>query len=308
MTSVPPPPFRHPGSPPWRPELPEGVTASAPLPPAQPPEPAPRDGLAAVPAWAPLAAMFSAFVVATLAFVVIGAGIEAGGGTVTADGPPGLVISATLVQDVALIVAALLFASFWARGVTPAAFGLRFTRFWPAVGWMAATFAVFWILTLIYLLIVGEPEEQELTRDLKDEESLAALIGYGALLAVAAPLAEEFFFRGFMFGVLRERIGPLWGAVVTATIFGLVHVIGSPIKTVVVLVILGFGLCFLVWRTGSLLPCIALHAINNSISFGATKSLPPLAFLAVVVGCTALCVGVASIFVRRSQPAAVSTA
>ena len=302
MTSVPPPPFRHPGSPPWRPELPEGVTASDP-PPPQIPEPPPGDSLAAVPGWAPLAAMVAAFVVATIAFVVIGAGIEAGGGTVTTDGPPGLVISATLVQDVGLIVAALLFASLWARGVTPAAFGLRTTRFWPAVGWMAATFAVFWILTLIYLLIVGEPEEQELTRDLKDEESLTALIGYGALLAVAAPLAEEFFFRGFMFGVLRERMGPLWGAVVTATVFGLVHAVGSPLKTIVVLMILGLGLCFLIWRTGSLLPCIALHAINNSISFGATKSLPPLAFLAMVVGCTALCVGIASIFVRRAQPA-----
>lgn len=302
MTSVPPPPFQHPGPPPSRPELPEGVTASAPSPPALPPEPPPRTGLAAVPGWAPLAAMVSAFVVATLAYVVIGAGIEAGGGKVTENGPPGLVISATLVQDVALIVAALLFTSFWARGVTPAAFGLRFTRLWPAVGWMALTFAGFWILTLIYLLIVGQPQEQELTRDLKDEESLTALIAYGALLAVAAPLAEEFFFRGFMFTVLAKRMGPLWGGVVTATIFGLVHAAGSPLKTVVVLFILGLGLCFLFWRTGSLLPCIALHAINNSISFGATKSLPPLAFAAVVIGCTALCVGLASTFVRRAQP------
>jgi membrane protease YdiL (CAAX protease family) len=301
MTSVPPPPFQHPGSPPLRPELPEGVRASAPPPSSLPPEPPPRTGLAAVPGWAPLAAMVAAFVVATVAYVVIGAGIAAGGGNVTKDGPPGLVISATLVQDLALIAAALLFTSLWARGVTPAAFGLRFTPFWRAVGWTALTFAAFWILTLIYLLIVGEPQEQELTRDLKDEESLTALIAYGALLAVAAPLAEEFFFRGFMFSVLTERVGPLWGGVVTATIFGLVHAAGSPLKTVVVLIILGLGLCFLFWRTGSLLPCIALHAVNNSISFGATKSLPPLAFAAVVLGCTALCVGAGAAVVRRGR-------
>ena len=47
--------------------------------------------------------MIAAFVVATLAYLVIAAVIEAGGGNVTAGGPPGLVISATLVQDVALI-------------------------------------------------------------------------------------------------------------------------------------------------------------------------------------------------------------
>jgi membrane protease YdiL (CAAX protease family) len=298
MTSVPPPPYQHPGSPPSRPELPEGVAASVPPPSATPPAP---PGLAAVPGWAPLAAMISAFVVATFSYLVIGAGVEAGGGDVTADGPPGLVISATLVQDLALIGSALLFTSLWARGLSPAAFGLRRTPFWLAVGWMALTFAVFWILTLLYLYIVGEPQEQELTRDLKDERSLTALIAYGALLAFAAPLAEEFFFRGFMFSVLAGRIGPWWGALVTGTIFGLVHVTGSPLKTVVVLILLGLALCLLFWRTGSLLPCIALHAINNSISFAATKSLPPVVFGAVVLASTAACLAVANAVLRRPR-------
>jgi membrane protease YdiL (CAAX protease family) len=298
MTSVPPPPYKHPGSPPSRPELPEGVSASVPPPSATPTPPA---GLAAIPAWAPLAAMIAAFVLATFAYLIIGAGIEAGGGNVTADGPPGLVISATLVQDLALIGSVLLFASLWARGLPPAAFGLRRTPFWPAVGWMAATFAGFWVLTLLYLYIVGEPQEQELTRDLKDERSLTALIAYGVLLAFVAPLAEEFFFRGFMFSVLAGRIGPWWGALVTGTIFGLVHVAGSPVKTVVVLVILGLALCLLFWRTGSLLPCIALHAMNNSISFAATKSLPPVVFGAVVLASAAACLAVGAAVVRRPR-------
>jgi membrane protease YdiL (CAAX protease family) len=301
MTSVPPPPYQHPGSPPPRPELPEGVQASVPPPSGVPTSTPPRAGLAAVPGWAPLAAMVSAFVVATVAYLIIAAGIEAGGGTVTDSGPPGLVISATFVQDVALIVAALVFTSFWAKGLTPAAFGLRPTPLWKAVGWMALAFACFWILTLIYLSLVGEPQEQELTRDLKEQDSLTALIAYGALLAFAAPLAEEFFFRGFMFGVLSKRVGPVWGALATGLTFGLVHAAGSPLKTVVVLTILGVVLCWLFWRTGSLLPCIAVHSINNAISFGATKSLDAPTFLAVVLGSVALCLLVASAFVRRAR-------
>lgn len=301
MTSVPPPNFQHPGSPPPRPELPDGVVASAPPPSYLPPADSPRTGLAAVPGWAPLAAMVAAFVIATIAYLIIGAGIAAGGGKVSADGPPGLVISATLIQDLALVVAALVFASFWARGLTPASFGLRLTPFWKAVGWMALAFAGFWVLTLLYLSIVGEPQQQELTRDLKDEESLSALIAYGTLLALAAPLAEEFFFRGFMFGVLSKRIGPVWGGLATGLVFGLVHAAGSPLKTVVVLIILGIVLCMLFWKTGSLLPCIAVHSINNSISFGATKSLEPLAFAAVVLGSVAICMTVATAVVRRGQ-------
>ena len=237
--------------------------------------------------------MIAAFVVATLAYLVIAAGIEAGGGNVTTGGPPGLVISATLVQDVALIVAAVFFASMWARGLTPASFGLTARRRSgrPPAGPCSA-FIAFWVLTAIYISLVGEPDQQELTRDLREEESLSALIGYGVLLAFVAPLAEELFFRGFVFGVLREKIGVVWGALATGLVFGLVHVAGSPIETVGVLIILGTLLCVLYVQTGSLLPCIALHAINNSISFAATKSLPWTAGVAIVLASTGAAVAV----------------
>jgi membrane protease YdiL (CAAX protease family) len=243
--------------------------------------------------------MVAAFVVATVAYVLIAAVIEAGGGDVTTGGPPGLVISATLVQDVALIAAALLVASMWARGLTTASFGLRRVALRPALGWMVLAFVAFWILTAIYVSIVGQPDQQELTRDLREEDSLAALIGYGVLLAFVAPLAEELFFRGFVFGVLRERIGAAWGAIATGVVFGLVHVAGSPVETIGVLIILGVLLCLLYLQTGSLIPCIALHAINNAISFAATKSVPWPEAVAIVLACTGAAVAVAMAVTQR---------
>ena len=292
MTSVP-PPSQPSSSLHTHPELPPGVVPA--------PRPPDADGgnpasvLAAVPAWAPLAAMIAAFVVATLAYVLLAAGIEAGGGSVTTGGPPGLVISATLVQDIALIAAAVFFAQLWARGLTPASFGFTRVAIGPAAGWTVLCFIAFWVLTAVYISFVGEPDQQELTRDLREEESLSALLAYGVLLAFVAPVAEEVFFRGFVFGVLREKIGVVWGALATGLVFGLVHVAGSPVETVGVLIILGTLLCALYVKTGSLLPCIALHAINNSISFAATKSLPWTAGVAIVVASTgaAVAVGVA---------------
>jgi uncharacterized protein len=225
--------------------------------------------------------------------------IQAGGGNVTTGGPPGLVISATLVQDAALIIAAVWFASMWANGLTPASFGLRAVPLGRAAGWTVVTFIAFWVLTALYITAVGQPDQQELTRDLRDEESLSALIGYGVLLAFVAPLAEELFFRGFVFGVLREKLGTVWGVAVTGLVFGLVHVAGSPIETVGVLIILGSLLCVLYLQTGSLLPCIALHAINNSISFAATKSLSVPAAIAIVLVSTGAAVAVAAAVTRR---------
>jgi membrane protease YdiL (CAAX protease family) len=299
MTSVPPPSEPSASLPP-RPEVPAGVVPAAgpPRPPGAGGRPA-KGGLAAVPAWAPLAAMIAAFIAATLAYVVIAGAIEAAGGNATAAGPPGLVIAATLVQDAALIAAAVLFASMWARGLTPASFGLRRVPFLPAAGWTVLAFIAFGILSAIYVKIVGQPDQQELTRDLRDEESLSALVGYGVLLAFIAPLAEELFFRGFVFGVLREKIGPVWGALATGLVFGLVHVAGSPIETVGVLIILGVLLCVLYLQTGSLLPCIALHAINNGISFSATKSLPWPEAALIVLATSGAAVAVAAAVTQR---------
>ena len=102
------------------PELPDGIE-----PPQRPPEPE-RSPLAAVPVWAPLAGLLMAFVAAAIAAVLIGAAIEAGGGSITeGDTPPGLLIGATFVQDAALIAAAAFLARIWSSGVTPATFGLR---------------------------------------------------------------------------------------------------------------------------------------------------------------------------------------
>src|SRR5829696_2309460 len=126
------------------PEVPDGITLRE-----RPPEP-PTGSLAPVPLWAPLAALVSAFIVATIAYLLVAAVVEAGGGKVTAGGPPGLVITATLVQDAALILAALLFASMWARGLTPATFGLRPTKLGPAFGWTLLTWAAFFLLTAVY--------------------------------------------------------------------------------------------------------------------------------------------------------------
>jgi membrane protease YdiL (CAAX protease family) len=300
MTSVP-PPSEPSAALPVGPEVPAGVVPSS-GPPGTPPSADGRGAkgdLGPVPAWAPLAAMLAAFVVATIAYLVIAAAIQVGGGDVSATGPPGLVISATLIQDAALIAAAFLFASMWASGLTPASFGLRRVAIGPAIGWAALAFVAFWLLTAVYVSIVGQPDQQELTRDLRDEESLSALVGYVVLLAFVAPLAEEFFFRGFVFGVLREKIGVVWGALVTGVVFGLVHAAGSPFETVGVLVILGVLLCAVYVQTGSLLPCIALHAINNAISFSATKSLPWPEAVVIVLVTSGAAVAVAAAVTQR---------
>ena len=74
------------------------------------------------------------------------------------------------------------------------------------------------------------------------------------VLAVAvAPIAEEFFFRGMLHNALRRRIHPILAAVVSGTVFGLIHPFGYA-ERVVIAVIGSFVAIFYEWRKTLLAP------------------------------------------------------
>jgi membrane protease YdiL (CAAX protease family) len=249
-----------------------------------------------VPLWTPLAVMLAAFLGAGIVYAVLaGAAGTAGSGT---DELPGALIGATLAQDV-LLVAGVLLALRMAGEAARTTLGLRRTPFLPALGWAAAVFGAFWLTNVIILVLFGAPEEQALVEELRQEESVVVLAGYGLLVCLAAPLAEELFFRGFLFPLLSARIGVIWGMVLTGGVFSLVHATGSPVEALIVLFVLGVGLCALAYLTRSLLPCIALHALNNGISFSATRDFEWWAFALVVLGSVGAATGVGVLAARR---------
>jgi membrane protease YdiL (CAAX protease family) len=85
-------------------------------------------------------------------------------------------------------------------------------------------------------------------------------------LVVAAPLAEEVFFRGFLFqGVRHTRLGASGAVLFTSFAWALVHVQydSYEISTVFVLgLILGVARL----RTNSLYTTIAMHALVNLLA------------------------------------------
>ncbi|MGE5265317.1 MAG: lysostaphin resistance A-like protein [Acidobacteriota bacterium] len=92
--------------------------------------------------------------------------------------------------------------------------------------------------------------------------------GIGFLLtllvaAVIAPIAEEIFFRGFMYGGLRGRIGVIGATVVSTLFFTALH---FSLELFIPIFVLGIFLVWLYEHTGSLYPGIFLHAANNGLS------------------------------------------
>lgn len=258
MASVPPPTspyaFPHPGPPPQPPERPEGA-------------PEARPGW---PAWTAPVALIAGFGVALFGYILVGGIATVAGADVDPDPPPWVNIVATVIQGAALIGAALFFARLTAR---PRArdFGLRRTAFWPGVGWMLAAWMSFFVFTVVWVAALGIDERDDLPSELGADESTLALVAVGLLVTVVAPIAEEFFFRGFFFNALRGWRGIWPAAILTGLVFGGIHGGSAPVGYLVPLAVFGVALCLLYVRTGSLFPCIGLHALNNSLAFGVSQ-------------------------------------
>ncbi len=156
----------------------------------------------------------------------------------------------------------------------------------------------YYAVTLAYSALFNLHGSDQLPSGLGVKTSTWAAIFTALFVCAVAPMAEEFFFRGFLFGVLRRmhvrignrELGPWVAAAIVGLLFGLAHFDSAQPEFLIPLGFLGFVLCIVRWRTGSLYPCMALHSINNSIAFGVNEQLHWTAgeIVALVVGALAL--------------------
>ena len=111
------------------------------------------------------------------------------------------------------------------------------------------------------------------------------------MIICIAPIAEEFFFRGFFYRALRSRYSVLVAALIDGLLFGAIHFDFSSADALLIvppLAALGFMFCLVYERTGSLYPVIALHALNNAIAFAVTIEDPGISLVLcplVLLGC-----------------------
>lgn len=150
------------------------------------------------------------------------------------------------------------------------------------VGWCTVLEGVFGI--------VSAPGELPL------DDSIASRVMYYALFAILPPIAEEISFRGVVFGLLRPY-GKTLAVVGSALAFGVMH---GNLQQIPFAFLGGLFFGYLVAETGSIVPTIVLHFLNNSLSVlqefaltdlsedGSTHVLYLMFIAAVLVGIGAL--------------------
>lgn len=93
--------------------------------------------------------------------------------------------------------------------------------------------------------------------------SLGGLLLFILLACIAVPLFEETFFRGFLFQGFASSFGPIWGAIISATLFSLSH---QQLDIFVPLFVLGVALAWVFYYTRSLWTNVAVHSLFNAFA------------------------------------------
>jgi membrane protease YdiL (CAAX protease family) len=250
--------------------------------PTVPSSPAPRRPPAAAdvppwPVWTAPGGLALGFAFGGLATILVDIIAQAGGSSLKHP-PPAVSIVGDVVFDLGFVAAALYLASL--RGFPgTAAFGFRRVGVWLAVRTVAIAAVSYYVLTAVYSTVFALHGSDKLPSELGAEHSTTALVAASIFVCVIAPIAEEFFFRGFLFGALRQMRIPIAGrdigtwvaALITGILFGLAHLGSASLQYLIPLGFLGFVLCLIRWRTGSLYPCMALHGANNALALGVNQ-------------------------------------
>jgi membrane protease YdiL (CAAX protease family) len=143
-------------------------------------------------------------------------------------------------------------------GEVTARLGLRSFR--PsAAKWMAAAIGAYLLFATFYSLLVVQPHQKDIA------EGFGTIPVQVLLIVIAAPISEEVCFRGMLFGGLREKLPRLGAALLSGLIFGGLHAL-TGVTAVPPLIAFGFILALLYEKTGSIVPGILLHMLNNSVA------------------------------------------
>ncbi|HXK33981.1 MAG TPA: type II CAAX endopeptidase family protein [Dehalococcoidia bacterium] len=184
----------------------------------------------------------------------------------------GFLLSATalniLVYGVIIAVAAYFTFGKYGGGWSRLGFG---RPRWPTLWWGLAAFAGAYLASVAWGLFVQLFESLEQSCDdqvplyIRDDPVVLAALGLSAI--VFAPVAEETFFRGFLFPGIARFAGVAAGVVLSGVLFGLAHLVGNPTlwKSAAQFSLIGIVFALAYWKSGNLLSVVLAHMLFNTL-------------------------------------------
>ncbi len=208
--------------------------------------------------WGPAAALFGVLLALTTGILI---GIPAIVVDAPGDGDLSSGASAVVQLGTALgfLIVPLVMAARGGAGIPEALrkLGVRRFRVPTALKWTAAAIGAYLLFAILYTAVFGEPEQEDIA------ESFGPVWVQILLIVIAASVSEEVCFRGMLFGGLRERMPMIAAGLLSGAVFGALHAV-TGLSAVPPLIAFGLIMAVVYEKTGSIVPGILLHMLNNS--------------------------------------------
>jgi len=171
---------------------------------------------------------------------------------------------AALLQAGLMVLVSLAFLALKGFAIPPT-LNFRPTRFslvlWGAVGVVPVGMIsglLLWPLVEALPWLISK--ELEFLVRLSRFSDLPIYLFYALALSVGPAISEELAFRGVILQGLRSRLGALSAVIVTSVLFGVIHI---DILQGLGAIVIGLYLGYLTVRSGSILPAMVAHGVNN---------------------------------------------
>lgn len=148
------------------------------------------------------------------------------------------------------------------------------------IKWFVLSVAGLFLISALYGGAVYQFDRSGMSQDLGPFAEMMRTDAWWLVLAAAgigAPIAEEFLFRGLLYGFLREApSGKVLAGILTAAAWATLH-INYAIYGIVAIFLIGLYFAWLREASRSLLPPLVCHAVYNSLIVLALRASPEFA-------------------------------
>lgn len=182
--------------------------------------------------------------------------------------PPHVLVAGQAIKAVALLT------MLWLVGLRLKGLSVRWIGLvpvapvWIALGVLTGAGGFGVLLVLAKLIVVIVPDWLAFAQApfaLDAGNSLAGSLAFLVMTIAITSVAEEIFFRGFLFRWMSGHRAVWLAAGVSSVMFGVAHILPPQ---AIAAAAMGLALCWLYWRTGSIWPSVAAHITNNAIGIG----------------------------------------
>lgn len=146
---------------------------------------------------------------------------------------------------------------------------------WPIWVWFAAAFAtplVGLASSMVCGMFLSESESlKEMSQIFRDHGASGFLIPLSLMIGLTPAVCEELLFRGYIQTRLTQAMHPIFGILIASLLFSLFHM---DFVHVIAVFPMGVFLGWVSWRSGSLIPAMMGHFVNNVISVVAVVMAP----------------------------------